>query len=134
MPLPTFQTLSSFLFLSPEISVVLFLVSSIFFHVFISSYFKRAIRLASNQASLSILQNLKLDQNSSQRVLIYFISYLHDIFDLLLSSLLSVSQALHFLFICSLLSSSHRLLLHVLALLLWCTFHNYFLYLLIKIY
>ena len=134
MPLPTFQTLSSFLFLSPEISVVLFLVSSIFFHVFISSYFKRAIRLASNQASLSILQNLKLDQNSSQRVSIDFISYLHDIFDLLLSSLLSVSQALHFLFICSLLSCSHRLLLHVLALLLWCTFHNYFLYLLIKIY
>ena len=37
-------------------SVARFLVSSIFFHVRISSYFKRAIRLASSYASFSTLK------------------------------------------------------------------------------
>ena len=44
----TFWTFSSFLFFKPEMSLVLFLVSSIFFQVFISSCFRRAIRLANS--------------------------------------------------------------------------------------
>ena len=49
---------SSFLFLSETISEVRFLVSSIFFHVFISSCFNRAILLANSWASLSILSKI----------------------------------------------------------------------------
>ena len=52
----TLVILSSLRFLRVRISFVRFLVSSIFFHVFISSYFSSAIRFANNKASLSILQ------------------------------------------------------------------------------
>ena len=51
----TFCILSSFLFLRLRISLVLFLVSSIFFHVLISSCLSSAIRLANRRASLSML-------------------------------------------------------------------------------
>jgi hypothetical protein len=50
----TCRILSSFRFLSETISLVRFRVSSIFFHVFISSYLSRAIRLANRLASCSI--------------------------------------------------------------------------------
>ncbi len=52
----TFWTLSSLRFLRVWISPVRFLASSIFFQVFISSCFNKAIRLASNWASCSILE------------------------------------------------------------------------------
>ena len=47
---------SSLRFFRVKISFVLFLVSSIFFQVFCSSCLRRAMRLASNWASLSILK------------------------------------------------------------------------------
>ena len=52
----TFWTFSSFLFLRFVISPVLFLVSSIFFQVFISSCLRRAIRFARSWASRSMLK------------------------------------------------------------------------------
>jgi hypothetical protein len=51
----TFKILSSFRFLIWWISSALLRVSSIFFHVFTSSYFKSAILFANNCASLSTL-------------------------------------------------------------------------------
>lgn len=51
----TFLNRSSFLRFSPRISVVFFLVSSIFFQVFISSCLRSAMRFASSYASLSNL-------------------------------------------------------------------------------
>lgn len=51
----TFCMRSSLRFLSVKISFVRFFVSSIFFHVFCSSYFSRAMRLAKSCASRSML-------------------------------------------------------------------------------
>ena len=55
--------LSSFLFFKSFISFDRFLVSSIFFQVFISSYFNNAILLAKSYASLSILYRIMININ-----------------------------------------------------------------------
>ena len=57
----TFWMRSSLRFLSVRISLVRFFVSSIFFQVFCSSCLSKAIRLANNWASLSMLHALIKD-------------------------------------------------------------------------
>jgi len=49
---------SLLIYFNLETSLALLRVSSIFFHVFISSCFRRAIRFASNWASLSVLHSV----------------------------------------------------------------------------
>lgn len=107
----TFWTFSSFLFLRLVMSLVRFLVSSIFFQVFISSCLRRAIRLANSCASRSMLIQIKklglprcVWQEATAR------SSKH----LLFSSLLRISQALHLLLVDRVLVVAHswiRLLL-----------------------
>ena len=109
----TFWTFSSFLFLRPVMSPVLFLVSSIFLHVFISSCFKRAIRLASNWASRSILQvKIKVSKMISNAVIglvrisnqmLELIESLSMKNDLLFSSLFNFRQTLKVCLISSLI-------------------------------
>ena len=88
----TFWILSSLRFFRVRISPVLFLVSSIFFHVFISSCLRRAIRLARSYASLSMLRHHKNGQGLKHSSCAGFATPMKYGKYLLFASLLSLSK------------------------------------------